>query len=378
MRSAVLFFVAAFLPTTFAATHAADDLLLSPTQDLTKPQSLSATQLEEDIELLKFAVDKGYAGPSMGRQLSKIPIEDSSAIAFCNQLQEIFDHVRDAHLRAWLDFQACGQAATAGRVGRNIAAGVDGWVAKSINGTEVLAIPSFWPVYDSRWDGFLEKVRDLVAAGKPFILDLRGNTGGDDSYGFELARALLGMDANVNLPTPVESRTFVQTPEAFALQVNNWTWSALKLKMNGEVVPTYIEDRRRETLNWMERAKSHQFPDRLLEKIPQGVLNKQKVFAASVLILVDRNCASSCETTVQVLENLPGRILVGEHTRGAVEYGEVGRVILPHSKVGVTLSTMSAHFKDGRRVEKRGYAPTIKVRAGGDALPTALEAISKL
>jgi C-terminal processing protease CtpA/Prc len=218
----------------------------------------------------------------------------------------------------------------------------------------------------------LDAVRTLRAKGRPFVIDLRGNGGGDDSMGFELARILLGLPDHVNLPTPVASRLFRQTPESFAIQSNGWAYSILKARANGQEVPAYMSQRRDEILSWMERAKNHEFPREYVERLPEPELDESKIFQPEVYILADRGCASACETTMQVLEKLPRRILVGENTFGAVEYGDVGRVILPHSRVSVTLSTMSVQFRDGRRVEKTGYAPDIRVQEGGDALATAL------
>ncbi len=359
-----------------AGSNRAEDLLLSPEQSLNKPDKITAAEVQEDLELLTRALRKGYAGPDFTRDLRKITPQASTPLEFCTRLAKIFAGVRDAHLRASLDFRACGSAAAKGEVGDNVAP-ADTWVFKIVRGTGVLALPTFWPRADEHWNGFLDQVKKLRAENRPFILDLRGNTGGDDSFGFELARVLFGAEGNVNLPTPQLSRTFFQTPEAFALQANALVLSALHLKASGQPISDNSEQRRQEILSWMNRAKKHQFPEHYTERVTAPSLDQDKIFQPAVYILIDRNCASSCENTLQVLERLHERILVGENTAGAVEYGEVGKLLLKNSKVGISLSTMRVRFRDGRKIEKTGYAPAIQVKAGDDALTAALQQIGK-
>jgi C-terminal processing protease CtpA/Prc len=103
----------------------------------------------------------------------------------------------------------------------------------------------------------------------------------------------------------------------------------------------------------------------------------QAAFGQKVYVLVDRDCAWACERTLEVLERLPGRVLVGENSAGAVEYGNPGKVRLPKSHIVVQLATMSRHFSDGRHPENTGYAPDVRVEQGRDALDTALRLIAK-
>lgn len=353
-------------------------MVLDLSADLRGSSRLSGAQITEDLAWLKAALVKGYAGPNFLRQVDSVAISETSSSGLCGRLAQLFDRVRDAHLHAALEFRACGSPPSPGKVGENLASD-EQWLLKSVvhNGgtVDVLAIPSFWPRYDARWNGFLDAVKELRAKGRPFVVDLRGNGGGDDSMGFELARILLGLDQHVNLPSPVESRRFLQSPESFALQSNEWAYSILRLRAQNQPVPVYMTQRRDEILTWMARAKEGQFTEEYLETLPEQRWDQRQVFQSEVYVLIDRACASSCETTMQVLENLPHRVLVGENTFGAVEHGEVGRLILPNSKISVSLSTMNVQFRDGRHVEKTGYAPDLRVPEGGDALTAALRTI---
>ncbi|NJL24411.1 MAG: hypothetical protein HC902_04070, partial [Calothrix sp. SM1_5_4] len=111
------------------------------------------------------------------------------------------------------------------------------------------------------------------------------------------------------------------------------------------------------------------------ESEPEVRPDPAKRFSAKLYVLIDRGCGSACEITLQLLEALPGRVLVGENSRGAVEYGDRGRLLLPHSRVHVALATAAVRYRDGRAVEGRGYAPDLRVAKGGDALAAALAEI---
>ena len=344
--------------------------VLELTQDLRGQELLTPAQIIEDLNSLRTAATRAYAGPDFLSSLDDISTEAQSSAQFCDQLAKVFSNVSDAHLRASLYFKNCGDSGLRGQVGRNV--GGDSWRVQTMQIGQkeiaVLAIPRFFPKADSRWQGFLQAVEKIKAQGQPFILDLRGNVGGDDHYGFEMARVLLNMPADQNLPGPVALRKIRQTPEAFAVQVNAWTVGILRLQARGQSVPAFMLEKRAEVLEWMTRAQYHQFPDIFSEILPEQKINLSGAIQAPVYILVDRECASACETTLQVLENLPNRILVGENTAGAVHFGDVGRAFLPNSRVLVSLATSSVEFHDRRQIEKQGYAPSVPVEAGKDAL----------
>jgi hypothetical protein len=363
---------------TALAGVTADDLVVNLSDSIQSRPSLSSPELTEDLAFLKTALKKAYAGPEILHLVDKISTAQTSSQVFCDRLASVFDQVADSHLRSNLEFRACGSRPRRGQVGANLAP-ADRWLIKQVVhkgiSVDVLAIPAFWPKFDSKWNGFLEAVKVLRSKGRPFVIDLRGNSGGDDWMGFELARILLGMPEHVNLPTPIARRRFLQTPEAFAVQSNYWAWSILRLQSLGKAVPTYMLQRRSEILSWMNRAKDGQFPAEYIEHLPEPAIDQKLNFSSAVYVLIDRACASACETTMQVMERLSKRILVGENTMGAVEYGEFGRIVLPFSRVSVSLSTMNVTFRDGRRIERLGYSPDLKVDPGGDALVEALDAI---
>jgi C-terminal processing protease CtpA/Prc len=152
------------------------------------------------------------------------------------------------------------------------------------------------------------------------------------------------------------------------LEANAWVIEMLRSAQ----APQEALSARARTLQWMDNAKSGKYPSLSDYEFPQPDLRYKDVFREPLYILIDRECASSCELLLQNLEALPHRILVGENTMGAVTYGEIGQVVLPESRMIVTLATTSTSFRDQRRPEKQGYAPDIAVAPGDDALAEAL------
>jgi hypothetical protein len=353
-------------------------LLIESEADLTPPAvDLSPEDQAADLDFLQTNAEKAYAGPALKHTLAPLHADPRAmdALTFCRRLQERLATVADGHLRARLLNQGCGGRSGLGEVGANLAAGERAWrLAYPGRGDlPVVAVPVFLNHADPSWDGFLATVRALKEAGRPFALDLRGNAGGDDSMAYEMARVLYGLDPQEPVPTPVMAWRRLETPEAFAVLANGWALDILRLRQKGEEIPDYEEQGRRQALVWMERARSGRFPAHVREEIAQPKRRARPVFSAPLYILVDRRCASACENTLQFLEALPHRVLVGEHSSGTVMYGNVGRLILPRSRVIVSLATFAVEYRDRREVEKRGYAPDRAIPPGQDALQFLLD-----
>ena len=174
------------------------------------------------------------------------------------------------------------------------------------------------------------------------------------------------------MPTPVTSFRYIQSTSAFAIWANDWLYQMDALKSQNRAVPSEYGTEYERVLSWFRRSKVQPYVSPDEEAMTNGQPDPQKVFRHRFFVLIDRQCASACETTLQALEGLPGRVLVGENTYGAVAYGQVGMVILPHSHVAVQLAMRATIYRDERNPEKVGYAPQIEVPPGQDALTAVL------
>lgn len=96
-------------------------------------------------------------------------------------------------------------------------------------------------------------------------------------------------------------------------------------------------------------------------------------YRGALTVLVDAECASSCETLVRYARQIPGALIVGENTAGAGAFGEVLPYRLPES--GIWIGVGSKWFHEEKAVQEgTGYLPDIWLDTA-DAV-TATEAVA--
>lgn len=176
---------------------------------------------------------------------------------------------------------------------------------------------------------------------KYLILDLRGNGGGFRDY-----------------PTKILSSYFYSNNEIKARNFNNF----LKVFDYGSIELDSLELAKRKyeyTLEnksfpdrWVNSAFEHyqellKSPKRVyngLEFLPMGQLPqiKTKDYNGKVIILMDTNTGSAAEYGIALsyFENKDSVILIGEKTRGMIDFGGLYTYILPNSKVKISLCTI--------------------------------------
>jgi C-terminal processing protease CtpA/Prc len=93
-----------------------------------------------------------------------------------------------------------------------------------------------------------------------------------------------------------------------------------------------------------------------------------------IYILTDGGCASSGESTAAAFEHHPEAKKVGRNTAGFIHFGNVGIIVLPHSKITVQISTSFQEYADHRFLEKTGIKPDIETAPGQDAYDVAVQA----
>lgn len=225
-------------------------------------------------------------------------------------------------------------------------------VSVTWDGVPTLAIRTF----DSAARGELEKLPTIAARlrrAPAFVVDLRGNGGGNYAYAeaFALAltdRSLLRLDERE-----------VRSAAAAYGRAN----SARRRLVAGEVpeaarglyeahIAALEADARAATAEGTARAELVVHGATVRGRAP-GPLEGRAVF------LVDRGCASACEMLLSLARQIPGVIVAGENTYGGMAVGEVAFFQLPAS--GVTLSLGTRAFRDplGDFVEARGFLPDV-------------------
>lgn len=204
----------------------------------------------------------------------------------------------------------------------------------------------------------------------PIIFDLRGNTGGDNSFAIELGLALRAS----NQKNPKISIRTKDGPLA-KIALANSSFIQWKELMND--IPELADQAKKaydsyfsELLNMETEGVSLAEMD-LLETESNGSPGQRlRHYSKPIIILVDKLCGSSCEFLVDTLIDLPSTELIGTHTAGAVRFGNVGHFLLPNSRIETYFGSRSFGFAS-KPQEGIGFKPDYYVLEGLDSLVVA-------
>ncbi len=390
-RSIGLLFVTGSLLSILLAKQPvlAEGILLSNDVPLSRVQTLSSQDIRNDLDTLISTLANAYGGKNIlpGNQYNeliqginglKVGPGGISSLDFCNQIADQTEKINDCHLTVHIEAITCRRQWPLANVGANsgFASANQTWsVMYKENKNKlvaVLSIKKMSPANSPEWNGFLETVQSLVMAGSPFIIDMRRNPGGDSTKGNEMARLLYGLEKNQSTPMPKKQTYRQRTPDAWALLANAFWLNMQSFSDNKQPVPGYLNDTYQSMVGFQKKSVAGLIPALEVEKFGTDPVDLSRAVTFPIYILVDRNCGSSCELTLEALENLPAVQTVGENTTGVVQYGNVGALYLPSSHIVVRMPTQGSKYDDGREVEKNGYAPRWKVQPGTDALEFTL------
>lgn len=379
-------FLIIFLVCLFSCAHRPQrdwTSIQNPLDRNTNPELILSSQLlHEDQEQLLYALTHVYSGSRflpqgemarLKRTIQKLQ-SPMSAQELCRQLAQAFDEVSDNHLKANFMGESCLEK-TKLQIsrGENFYEEKDDipWHVESrrVHGKKVvlISITSFPQNNSPKWNGFLEKVREHKKGADRFVLDMRGNGGGDDTYGFRLAEELSGTKS---LMTPYAPQWRPQSAKSYQVFVNLFADWESTYKREGRPIPEHVKKRRIEFEGHRDQALKGVTPP---IEVSQNLNRPSIDVRVPLFILIDRRCASSCESTVDYFEYIPGVVTVGENSAGFIHFSNNGLVILKNSGVSIRLATTYNSYKDGRFLEKVGITPKIQVPAGEDALGYALK-----
>lgn len=349
---------------------------------------LTKEQLLYDKEQVLYSLENVYSGRKfLPNNEHKILLEQIRKIdgsltvqEFCERIAAAFDRVSDSHLGAAFGGKGCVKNSSNrdGSVGKNLYEGGNiPWAVKikkrSGANALLISITNFHKRSSPVWDGFLETVKSELPKANLVVIDMRGNGGGDDSIGYELSALLAGP----NLKTPYNEQWTSSNPESFQIFVNTFDYWGRKHKENKGSVPPYIAELKQKFISKRNRAlKGEVVSIADNEALEAGSeerqdFNFEKSIKRPIYLLVDADCASSCESTVDFFEFNPLARVVGENTAGYIHFGNNGNVFLKNSGIKLQMAVSYNSYYDGRFVEKVGITPSIKVSPGKDALDIA-------
>ena len=360
------------------------DLSLPSELNTDAARSFSQDEIRYDIEQLKFALNRGYAGRKfLPEGEFRTLINDLDELAMptsppqlCYELAQAFAKVSDAHLSANWDQKRCGTLPRRPGfgVGKNFFGGPEPWkVALSAPRKNrralLISIRSFPSATDPVWGGFLESVKKNLAKAAFVVLDLRGNEGGDDAFGIRLAALLAGQE----LKSPYRGEARVQTPEAHQLWVNYIDYRIRVIQGRKVAVPSHWRDLYKVYQDRLEtaRQKPESYEIEVIDAKPGAEFDLAKSIRKPIYILMDRDTVSSGESTIDYFETNPLVKRIGENTGGLIHFGNSMLLMLKNSGVIARIATQYNSYADGRFIEKTGIKPDVSVPNGEDALEYA-------
>ncbi|MRG92260.1 S41 family peptidase [Polyangium spumosum] len=201
----------------------------------------------------------------------------------------------------------------------------------------------------------LPRLAERLREARAFVVDLRGNRGGNYTFAERFLLAL------AHGPIRALETREVQSVTAALGRVN----AARKRLARGDVPPAarrmFLEH-----ITLLERLAEDVLargPSRV-EIVREGEILRgaaPRPLAGRGVVLVDRGCASACEMFVALARQVPGLLVAGERTRGSMAVGEVASFLLPRSRLTVTLGTRAVVDPLGDFDETRGFVPDLEL-----------------
>ena len=347
-------------------------------------KNLSGAEVKHDIAQAIYALNTAYSGKkflphgqfdNLVKGISQINAPMKAA-ELCEKIDYHMHNVSDNHLSAKFNKNHCFKNSNrrAGSVGKNFYKEKNDipWTVqlskKNKKTALLISITSFPSSTNPVWSGFIDLVKKELPKSNLVILDMRGNGGGDDSKGFALASLLAGAE----LKEPYAKQWNNPAPEAQQVFINSFDYWINLAKADGKEAPPYLVELKRKYVEKRDLSLKPISATEIVTNDANGSdFSLERSIKKPIYILIDADCASSCESTTDFFEYNTLVKTVGENTAGYVHFGNNGIVFLKNSGIGLQMATSYNSYTDGRFIEKKGITPKIKVPAGKDAMDFA-------
>ncbi len=351
-------------------------------------ERLTKTELKNEISLLVYALRHAYSGRDYIKssifentvqnleRLNKKNINLTSII--CREIAGILYAIPDEHLTVSLpNGTSCSYSKKRiSRIGDNITLNqalpwkIEKRLVKKST-VVIIGIRSFPAPTSMLWKGFTESLKEILTSADSLIIDLRGNSGGDDRKAYELAHLLFGGE----FPLPYDALIRNFSAANYALMANN---AMVRLqnnfRNNEELDPTLLHEYLR-NLNNIDKAVHNLLPvvefdrkrelalDMHLDPL-NFIFDVKNGFSKPIFILFDRECGSSGEILIDLLEYHPFAKRYGQPSSGTIHFGNAFPLILPYSKIKITIGQVFRKYRDGRFIERQGILPQVYIPDG--------------
>ncbi len=387
------FFIAIFLSChfSFAELKSPYDLVAPPAISLTSPSKLSSEQVDQDIQLLVTVFNKAFSGRfyftedqlhGFTQKIESIKGE-MTTVDFWTALDDALLEIPDNHTAATIFYNSFNQMTPhrmsqvrRPHVGVNKISSISKiWEVSKVGKNQdiaLVAISSFPSSKDPIWKTFIDSVQSAISNTKATIVDLRSNSGGDDYFGMEMAKIFWGGPFH-HLVKKQYNNT---TPEALALFANHFRLQSIETgqaqnpnSISEQIAGSFIQQ--------IGQALNGSIPPvqvRSKTGSSENAIVTEKGYRKPIYILIDSLTASSGEFTAMAFSLHPYAKIIGENSAGYVHFGNAGKILLPNSKIQVSISTQFSQLENKLFIEKTGITPN-QPTPGQDAFDIAIKEI---
>jgi hypothetical protein len=202
---------------------------------------------------------------------------------------------------------------------------------------------------------------------RPIVFDLRANRGGGNGYVEKLAATLRAAGEPVKSVVQ-KNKLSRYSVTGFLNTLGLMYLEASSASSDKDPLWQRLEKSRKGLFSWAETQLSpHQVEWTVSSSQEEVRPARVRAYQGKIILLVDKNCASECESFIEVLQDLPHVTVVGTPTNGAMHFSNVGSIVLPHSKImarlGMALTTYDPVIDAPEMI---GHEPQIYFLDGSD------------
>lgn len=205
---------------------------------------------------------------------------------------------------------------------------------------------------------------------RPIVFDLRQNGGGDDSFAYRLAEVLRSRSQKL----PGISALNLESLYSRASTANIFfvLWQKILRQGQTELAQRYERNYKLYREKFRQAVLTGETMTSFSTRTIAPALRfgeRAMPYSKPIVLLADKGCASACESMVELFRELENVRVIGLDTGGFLHFGNLGAMVLPHSKIAIWSGWTAFDFPSGVK-EGLGYAPTY-YSLEGDSLKAA-------
>ncbi|QLY25777.1 S41 family peptidase [Bdellovibrio sp. KM01] len=365
------------------------DLEVSRIDFSDRKEVLTSKDIDKEIKYLLYAFDHAYSAKSIYPDQYQRMIDELQLLSatknmamdeYLNKLQKIFSIIPDGHLRV-SRIESDDSSLESARAPSSVFS--DPVLSLDPHKVAVKQIPSFIMEEKDIRDLIGEVEKDMQKS-KALVFDLRGNSGGYVEVPLKIAALLWGEQYREGseiqyFPMPIKRNGKIGHPVIHALGKNHLILfqtergKRIDAEARRGMLQKILDYNEYEYGGTVKKLVYDEYAFQPTNEYEDNNLTyenshlKDRGYNRPIYIVIDETCASACERFLEAMEEHPHAKTIGSrNTRGCVQFGNVGLLVLPESHLAVSISANYISYKDGRIVENIGYKPQLLLKDSED------------